>query len=46
MFEDIELNLLYADTNNPGFWALFEGKELKRGCIVQDKNSKSYEIKV
>ena len=28
MFDHIELQLLYADENNPGFWAPFEGKDL------------------
>ena len=46
MFDHIELQLLYADENNPGFWAPFEGKELKRGSIVQDKNSISHKIEV
>ena len=46
MFEHIELKLFYADKINPGLWALFEGKELKMGSIVQDKNSILYKIKV
>ena len=46
MFELIELKLFYADKINPGFWALFEGEELKRGSIVQDTNSILHKIKV
>ena len=46
MYEQIELKLFYADKINPGFWALFEGKELKKGSIVQDKNSTLHKIKV
>ena len=42
----IELKLLYADKVNPGFWALFEGKELKKGWIMKDENSRLYQIKV
>ena len=42
----VELKLFYADKVNPGFWALFEGKELKKGYIVKDEHNKLYRIQV